>query len=178
MSPRRLLLEFLQQPMWSLRERSVHTELSPNLDQIGLSLADGGERLVEIGRRPHQIVTLRRLCRQSEGHPGLVNIFQCLLDLHFGDQQRCLVSVVIRARDRSLWKQFLGPSEIGLGFLKRRLFGFQDRDVGSQRGDLVANVLHGVLEFPSHATALRLQGAAPETGRLSGPFGPPPPRPS
>ena len=127
------------------------------LQQFSRGLADGGERLVEIGGHVAQFAVLR-LFGQSQADADLVDLLQrysigrlVLIDVLFADRPRLLL-------------QIEGPLVVGVG-------AGELGHVGPQQGDLVVHVLDGALQLEACGTRLANHGANVVAGHVQIRFG-------
>ena len=125
-----------------------HAELRRRLNESGLRLPDGSERLVEIGRHLTEIPTLR-LRRQTQRNTDLTDICQGFLHFSLRFRKDRLPSIIFFSRDRIRRQQLLRACEVKLCELKRGFAFFEGRKTGMQHGDPVVDVLNGVLQFPA-----------------------------
>ena len=120
-------------------------ELSRALDDARLRLENGRKGLIEIGRNLAEIFPVG-LRRQSQGSADLADIGKRRGNVRAGRQQGGLPPVVLRPWDIVRHHQFGGPIEVELS---QREFGLVLVDIGNsgvQQGDLVVDVLEGVLQ--------------------------------
>ena len=136
-------------------------ELSRALNQLRLRLEHGGKGLIEIGRNLAEIFPLLGFRRQTQRRTDLTDIGQRLAHVRAGRQQDRLARrsnsarLAVSLRDH----QLRGPVEVDLS---QRELGFALIDtgnLGAQQGDLVVDVLHGVLQRPAPAHRLRFDAA-------------------
>ena len=140
-------------------------ELSRALNQRRLRLEHGRKGLIEIGRNLAEILRVG-FRRQSQRGADLTDIGQRRDNVRAGRQQDGLPPVVLRPWGIVCHHQFGGPVEVNLS---QRELGFALVDAGNlgpQQGDLVVDVLHGVLQRPAPAHGLRFDAAHFGPGHL------------
>ena len=126
-----------------------NAELSRGLNQSCLRLQDGRESLIEIGRYLAEI-SARRAAPASPKRHGfdVTSAIACVTSACATDRAACRRSYSSLAY-RSRRQQFLRPGEFNLRELQCGLAFFKGGNAGMQQGDLVVDVLHGVLQLPA-----------------------------
>ena len=158
-------LERLDHVTGPLVERMDDAELSRTLYHRRLRLEHGRKGLIEIRRNLAEIgfVGFRR---QSQRGADLTDIGQRRDNVRARRQQDRLPAVVLRPWGIVCHHQFGGPVEVNLS---QRELGFALVDtgnLGAQQGDLVVDILHGVLQRPAPAHGLRFDAAHIGLGHL------------
>ena len=160
-----LLLERLDHVARPLVERMDDAELGRALDQRRLRLEHGRKGLIEIGRDLAEILRVG-LRRQAQRGAGLTDIGQRRDDVRAGRQQDGLPPVVLRPWGIVRHHQLRGPVEVDLSQREFGLALVDAGDLGVQQGDLVVDVLHGVLQRPAPAHGLRFDATDFGPGHL------------
>ena len=158
-------LERLDHVTGPLVERMDDAELSRTLNHRRLRLEHRRKGLIEIGRNLAEICFVG-LRRQSQRGADLTDIGQRRDNVRAGRQQDRLPPVVLRPWGIVRHHQFGGPVEVNLS---QRELGFALVDtgnLGAQQGDLVVDVLYGVLQRPAPAHGLRFDAAHFGPGHL------------
>ena len=150
-----LFFELLDHLLWGLVVGMDHAKLSRRLDQVRLRREDGRKGLIEIGRHLVETFAAIGLRRQSQRGANLVNFGQRLGDLCArqstrllerdrtadGSQPRSPASCCARS------KSACASVNVGLALVES---GYPSM----QQGDLVVDVLDGVLQLPAPGPCL------------------------
>jgi hypothetical protein len=116
------------------------------------------EKFWSFRRHFGQILAHGRLRRQSQADPDRINLLQRLLDRCFVNLD-CLPALVEVFFADALGREFLTPFEVGLGELQGCLLAFEVLHAGAQIGNLIVDVLDGMLELEPVGPRLGHQAA-------------------